>query len=339
MGIPAKLWSFWHDGRPTLEATECLAQLWRLHPEYRCRLLTDADIPADRADVRALGAQARSDWVRLRWLSREGGVWLDATVVAFRPLTADWLDRADETAELQGFHPSDDHPAVVDSWALACPAGSPYVCAWFAEFDRAVRGGLGAYRAEIRARYGGVPAGIPGGDGALPYLSVYAAAVVARDARPDAVVRTRPGFAPGGPLDLLAAAGGDSTRVAWRVCHERGLADRGGRVGAMIKLRGAEATLTRWFRVFGRFDPLADVPRALGWGPVARPRPLADGGVLLAEVWAGVRWQWTVARGRTLAIGLAALALALALAAALARRRGTGGPRRRARAPAPSTGD
>ena len=92
-----------------------------------------------------------------------GGVWIDATIVALRPVT-DWVDLTDD-AELQCFRTgprSDesgpcpmtaDHPDVLENWALAlglsppegppaCPPQSPLVCAWFREFDGAVRMGL-----------------------------------------------------------------------------------------------------------------------------------------------------------------------------------------------------
>lgn len=290
--LPRRLWSFWHDGQPPPVAASCLDRMRAINPEFTFRLLTDEDIPADRHDVRALEPPQRADWLRLHVLATLGGVWLDATIVLFRSLEAEdaagargWLrlrvPPGTTVPEFQGFRFSDAFPRVLDSWAFAGPAGSPFLNAWFAEFDAAVRRGLEQYAADLRAR-GAVPPGLPGSgplDDRLPYMTIHVTAVLAAERRPPPAPgawNVRAATDPEGPLALHAAESWNVRRIVWRVLNDRRLPVSG---GGMLKLRGAETALCEALVRRGHFDRTATVPRCMGWdrwepmeGPRARLR-------------------------------------------------------------------
>lgn len=136
-------------------------------------------------DVFALRAAHRADWLRLERLHHVGGVWLDTTVVLFRPLPETPLflqaigDRP-HRRHLRAYRLNERYPTVLENWAMAAPPGCPMVTAWFHEFDAAVRAGLPRYCRRLVAlpptdRSPDLPDGIPGGRGALPYLTMHAA--------------------------------------------------------------------------------------------------------------------------------------------------------------------
>ena len=87
----------------------------------------------------------KSDWVRLYMVSTYGGVWCDASIILTKPL--EWIITK---ADFVGYHmdgwQSEGMPKIVESWCFGAPRGSPFVTAWFEEFDRAMRtGDLNAY--------------------------------------------------------------------------------------------------------------------------------------------------------------------------------------------------
>ena len=284
VGVPRRLWSFWHDGRPPLVPRDALARARAAYPDAVFRLLTDDDLPADRPDVRALAPPHRADWARLRALSAHGGLWLDAAVVVLRP--AAWPDWDDGAHEWQGFALGD----AWENWAFACPAGSAFVGAWFAEFDRAVRLGFDRWAAATvpPAARRALPS--PG----LPYLTMHAAGLVvrarrARIGRPVRAAVRDAAAAPDGPLAWHAACGWNSVRVVHAALHRRAGAP------PLLKLRGWEAWGAGVGARLGGFDPAAAVPAVLGWGPVWAARRGALGAALVAILVLGL--LWLAARG------------------------------------------
>ena len=75
-----------------------------------------------------------ADWACLCVLTELGGVWLDATCLCQKPVTA-WMDC--DLNEVQGFSApfADD---CLESWAFACPPRHPSMIAWKDEFEKAL---------------------------------------------------------------------------------------------------------------------------------------------------------------------------------------------------------
>jgi hypothetical protein len=87
-----------------------------------------------------------SDWFRFNALARTGGVWMDMSCLCFCPLEA-WVDMT--SSSLQAFNIPKRKKRMLDNWALACPAGCPFMKAWAAEFNACAAQGMEDYRRRL----------------------------------------------------------------------------------------------------------------------------------------------------------------------------------------------
>ena len=247
--VPTTLCSFWHDPDDTPAfVARCLANLRRVHARtaWTVVVLSDADVPADRADVRALAPCHRADWIRLRWLAQHGGVWMDSTCVCFAPVDC-WVDRRNADGwDLQGFATSFDAD-LAENWALAAPRGNAFVAACFDAFDLAVRTGFEWW---CSIHYDEIPPSLK--HGFLPYLTMHAVIAVLRR-RLGGRVRLLPPV----PLGVQIRDGWDGA-AARRLATGRDVAALCG--GCFCKLRSVE-----WRALsVDDLDPASDLGRWLG---------------------------------------------------------------------------
>ena len=148
--IPKKIWTFWHKKELPDFYRKCVASWTYWNPEYEIVVLRPETIgryidsrilltpPFDK-DVRLL-----SDIVRLRVLSKYGGVWMDTSIICSNE-NLDWFLResVDRDAEYVGYFADRftqpryrvDSP-IIESWMFACVPNSPMVVAWLAEFEK-----------------------------------------------------------------------------------------------------------------------------------------------------------------------------------------------------------
>lgn len=145
--IPRILWIFWaqgEDNAPPL-VRRCIAS-WRLrHPDWDIRVL-DSQSAADLVDLSDvpdyLPFRFRANMLRLRLLSRHGGVWTDATTLCHRPLD-DWLPLlGGQTGFFVFSAPHTDR--WIDNWFIAAHPDNPLISAW--------RDSYAAYIARLRNR-------------------------------------------------------------------------------------------------------------------------------------------------------------------------------------------
>lgn len=140
MTVPRVIYSLWLQGevdRPELVRL-CLARWSELNPEHELRVLDSAAVEELLADepfpVSSLSPQALSDVVRAKLLLREGGVWVDATVLPTRPLDT-WLPAlVEETGFFAFDRPGPDRPLA--SWFLAASPGHVVLKRWWEEIKR-----------------------------------------------------------------------------------------------------------------------------------------------------------------------------------------------------------
>ena len=111
----------------------------------------------------AIGAAAKSDWIRLYLLSTYGGCWMDAAIVVNTPDAM--LDLYNESlmseADLICFQTGPQTfvhrtgrilPKLIDSWCIMAPLRSRLVKLWREEFERAIDMGFLAYKQETLRR-------------------------------------------------------------------------------------------------------------------------------------------------------------------------------------------
>lgn len=133
--IPRVIWAYWNNGEETAPplARRCLESWRRLNPGWELRVLSDATLGdwVDTADVAGrVSVQMHSDMLRLRLLSRHGGVWVDASLLCTAPLD-DWLPEAARSGFFAFFRPPGATPErLASSWFLASEPGNRLTVAW-----------------------------------------------------------------------------------------------------------------------------------------------------------------------------------------------------------------
>ena len=200
--VPRLIWMFWDDDRPPQFIAACIEQLVRMNPGWTLHLLRPNEplsmqgwvepLPVDYLDMPHV-----ADWYRISVLSRHGGVWLDASTVALKPIES-WID-VNSVAQVQGFAmPGNTDDVTMENWAFACPTPSPFCVRWMENFKRALVMGTDSY-------CNGLSDSVLGalGRSMLPYLTQHAAWRETRQQLPDALVRVVPSDSPQGPFFFL----------------------------------------------------------------------------------------------------------------------------------------
>lgn len=173
--IPRQIFSFWSGKRSTI-VDACHRRFHELHPTWQVRIYSDfAEVePCEGFDNLAL--QHKTDWLRICLLAEHGGVWLDASMILNKPITA-WLDMSEH--RVVGFQcPIGMHESspVLENWTLAAKPRHPMLIEWKAELKRAISMGYDAYKALTLQRMPSHPI-----HKQLPYLTMHAAYVKIHD--------------------------------------------------------------------------------------------------------------------------------------------------------------
>ncbi len=182
--VPRRIFTFW-DPLPLPQIVGACISTWS-HLHWNITLLTLSNVHEHglpRPPTSTWGGeftddskQRLADWYKVQAISRYGGVWLDATVIALGPHER-WLD-VDEMEVTGYYDPNDEGRTWADTYMqnsiFAAPPNHPLVTAWRDNLARAFEMGFDAYVESV-------PYEIAGGRIRKPY-SAMAAAVAWRDA-------------------------------------------------------------------------------------------------------------------------------------------------------------
>lgn len=137
---PKRLYSLWLQGQAAAPEMVriCFAKWRQFNPDHELTVLDANDVVrllgGTGLPFREIAVQALSDIVRARLLQREGGVWIDATVMPVAPLDT-WLPKATAQTGFFAFErPAADRP--LSSWFLAAEPNHPVMEAWWGEIER-----------------------------------------------------------------------------------------------------------------------------------------------------------------------------------------------------------
>lgn len=161
--IPRIIWTYWHTPERPQVVRRCLHNWAECNPGYEVRCVSAADLAlyVDEqtlpAGFSSLTPARQSDVLRLYFLQRYGGIWLDASIILTRSL--DWMRDLQQQngVDYVGFYldryTTQPECPVIDSWCMAAPPGRVFVADWLEEFSgRALSGDVNAYVAAIEAR-------------------------------------------------------------------------------------------------------------------------------------------------------------------------------------------
>lgn len=139
--IPRRIWAYWDAGEgaapPIVRA--CLASWRAQNPDWDLTVLDRhsapalAELPMGPGDI---AVQSYADLLRLRLLSRHGGVWVDATTFCLRPLDH-WLPMLAQGGFFAfTWTPADrwfiwpNVPRRITNWFLASEPDGAVIAAW-----------------------------------------------------------------------------------------------------------------------------------------------------------------------------------------------------------------
>ena len=126
--LPQRIWCLWFQGfdEAPRVVRACLNSWQRYNVDWDIVRLTRTNVDeycgADIARFSFLPPQQLSDLIRLRLLLRYGGVWVDATCLALRPLD-EWLAPCMEAGWFAFSRPARDR--LISNWFIAALPRSP----------------------------------------------------------------------------------------------------------------------------------------------------------------------------------------------------------------------
>lgn len=134
--MPRIVWTAWFQGEQSMPllVRHCVESWRRSNPGWDVRVLDaakarlgmrGADVAGDRLERMPL--QKRSNILRMRLLTEEGGVWADATTFCLRPLD-DWLPGCMDAGLFCFRDPGPNR--LVANWFLASEPGSRLAILW-----------------------------------------------------------------------------------------------------------------------------------------------------------------------------------------------------------------
>jgi mannosyltransferase OCH1-like enzyme len=138
--LARRVWLFWEEGWEAAPEVVrlCLESWQRVNPDFSVSALagtTVADVWGTVGwDVRRFPPRVRSDFLRLKLLTAEGGVWADATLFCCRPLDA-WLPSLASGASLFLFTFGGRIDRPISSWFIAGDGRSPLLAGWCALYE------------------------------------------------------------------------------------------------------------------------------------------------------------------------------------------------------------
>jgi len=150
--IPKKIWTFWDSPEVPDIVNQCIDTLREFNPDYDIVILNKTNISnyipgVDFSKMKHINEtpQRFSDMVRLHILSKEGGFWVDATIICQKPF--EWIQEIQRNtgSEFVGYyinlftlpHFLDTSP-VVENWFFGCIKDSTFVKDWLNEFSTIV---------------------------------------------------------------------------------------------------------------------------------------------------------------------------------------------------------
>jgi hypothetical protein len=143
--LPKIIWTFWDSDNPPVFVKKSIESWHRYSPDFDIRVVTpatlkeylpDVDFTAKRNDF----IQRTSDFIRVHLVSKYGGIWSDASVVATK--SHNWLIDEHKVRKFDFFsyhNPRDQvlpECPVVANWFFASVPNGNFVTKWRDEFER-----------------------------------------------------------------------------------------------------------------------------------------------------------------------------------------------------------
>lgn len=140
--VPKIIWMFWFDEEIPELVNKCIVNTKRLHQDYEIHILNKntvtnfIELDLNKL-IQKMPMANLSDLIRLKLLSKYGGVWLDASIILTERIDNFFLDH-DQTFDLVAFYnknrTQNSELLVIESWMLAAPVNSLFINTWLKYF-------------------------------------------------------------------------------------------------------------------------------------------------------------------------------------------------------------
>ena len=140
--LPKIIWMFWYDEEIPELVNKCILNIKKLHPDFEVHVLNKntvckfIELDLNKL-VKKMPMANLSDFIRLKLLSKYGGVWLDASIILTERIDNFFLEKH-KTYDLIAFYnknrTQNSNLLVIESWMLAAPANSLFINTWLKYF-------------------------------------------------------------------------------------------------------------------------------------------------------------------------------------------------------------
>jgi hypothetical protein len=153
--IPKQIFFYWHTHKLP-QKIKIMTDHWKkvLGEEWKFIQLHDENLQqfisrkVPTFDI----VQAKSDWIRLEVLSKNGGIWMDASIMLHRKdIFESFYHRAvRDHVDFAGFHvdylSTNPNYPVIENWFMMSPPHSAFIQEWKEEYDVAIATGFYKYK-------------------------------------------------------------------------------------------------------------------------------------------------------------------------------------------------
>lgn len=132
--IPKIIWTYWHSENDMPKFIKKCIQNWKdKNPGYKINVITEKTLEkyVGKHEAQKIiwwkyndSSQRMSDLVRLSVLSKNGGIWLDASCVCNESF--DWIFKENASCILYSI-PEISTQTVLESWFIACTPNNEYI--------------------------------------------------------------------------------------------------------------------------------------------------------------------------------------------------------------------
>ncbi|MDC4318532.1 capsular polysaccharide synthesis protein [Acinetobacter nosocomialis] len=139
--IPKIIWMFWNDKELPELVFYCIENIKKLHPDFEVNILNCNNV-GNFIDINFFELTKKmplpniSDLIRLKLLSRYGGIWMDSSIILQQPLDEFFLlSGYDLIGYYNVFQTINGNVPVIESWLLAAPKNSKFILTWLEIFQ------------------------------------------------------------------------------------------------------------------------------------------------------------------------------------------------------------
>lgn len=186
--IPRVIWIYW-EGEKSETVEYCKEKIFALNKKYKINIISKENLIdfidsnwVQSINTKKLTSQQRSDLIRLKLLTENGGIWIDASTILYKSI--DWIfdllqqDRTNSFGFYRKNNTTNIKCPIIESWLLAAEKNDPFFQSWLDELTAAFEIGPRNYILYIKNNYRNKGEDIFQKIGRLEYLTIYIACQV-----------------------------------------------------------------------------------------------------------------------------------------------------------------